>query len=169
MNADFPGRHITPPATLARALREDKGVRLVRRAGQLELFVLRSRITAVLGRLVRHCELCYAGSAGPGAVPDGTALISSPMRRSVPAVLQVPPVADWRLLATNSRLLSRSSPAGDTTSNGCQLPARSTPGSSSKPVDPGRSGRSPEAPGRSEPGTVRFDWIGRRTAKRPAR
>ncbi len=45
VNAAFPGRHITPPAALDRALREDKGMRLVRRAGKLDLFALRGRIS----------------------------------------------------------------------------------------------------------------------------
>ncbi len=46
VNAAFPGRHITPPAALERALREDPGMRLVRRFGKLELFALRGRMNA---------------------------------------------------------------------------------------------------------------------------
>ena len=45
VNAAFPGRHITPPAALEKALSEDKDMRLVRRFGKLELFALRERIS----------------------------------------------------------------------------------------------------------------------------
>ena len=98
MNAAFPGRHITPPAALERALREDKDMRLVRRFGKLELFALRESISPA-GSVTPYATV---NSATPdlrdlALLPAGTALISSPMRPAVPAVLQVPPVSQWRL------------------------------------------------------------------------
>ena len=98
VNAAFPGRHITPPAALDRALREDKGMRLVHRVGKLELFALRGRISPA-GSVTSYATV---NSATPdlrdlALLPSGTALISSPMRPAVPAVLQVPPVSQWRL------------------------------------------------------------------------
>ena len=99
VNAAFPGRHITPPAALDRALREDPGMRLVHRAGKLELFALRRRIRPA-GSVTSYATV---NSAAPdlrdlALFPAGTALISSPMRPAVPAVLQVPPVSQWRLV-----------------------------------------------------------------------
>ncbi len=93
VNDAFPGRHITPPAALGRALREDKGMRLVHRAGKLELFALRGRISPT-GSVTSYATV---NSAVPdlrdlALLPVGTALISSPMRPSVPALLQLPPV-----------------------------------------------------------------------------
>ena len=98
VNAAFPGRHITPPAALERALREDKDMRLVRRFGKLELFALRGSISPA-GSVTPYATV---NSATPdlrdlALLPAGTALISSPMRPAVPAVLQVPPVSQWRL------------------------------------------------------------------------
>jgi len=98
VNAAFPRRHITPPAALDRALREDNGMRLVHRAGKLELFALRGRMN-VAGSVTSYATV---NSAAPdlrdlALFPLGTALISSPMRPALPAVLQVPPVAEWRL------------------------------------------------------------------------
>ena len=97
VNAAFPRRHITPPAALDRALREDQGMRLVHRVGKLELFALRERISPV-GLVTSYATV---NSAAPdlrdlALFPFGTALISGPMRPAVPAVLQVPPVSKWR-------------------------------------------------------------------------
>jgi arabinofuranan 3-O-arabinosyltransferase len=98
INSAFPGRHITPPAALDKALREDPGMRLVHRAGKLELFGLRERISPA-GSVHSYATV---NSDAPdlrdlALLPVGTALISSPMRLAVPAVLQVPPVSQWRL------------------------------------------------------------------------
>ena len=99
VNAAFPRRHITPPAALERALREDKDMRLVHRFGKLELFGLRRSISPA-GLVTRYATV---NSAVPdlrdlALLPAGTALISSPMRSAVPAVLQTPPVSQWRLV-----------------------------------------------------------------------
>jgi hypothetical protein len=99
VNAAFPGRHITPPAALDSALREDKDMRLVRGAGKLELFGLRGDI----GQSGSATSYATVNSATPdlrdlALLPSGTALISSPMRADVPAVMQVPPVQEWQLL-----------------------------------------------------------------------
>jgi len=99
VNTAFPGRHITPPAALDRALREDPGMRLVRRAGKLQLFALREHIGPT-GSVVSYATV---NSAAPdlrdlAVLPFGTALISSRMRSAVPAVLQVPHVSQWRLV-----------------------------------------------------------------------
>jgi glycosyltransferase involved in cell wall biosynthesis/O-antigen/teichoic acid export membrane protein len=98
VNAAFPGRHITPARALERALREDKDMRLVHRFGKLELFALR-RSTSPADPVTRYATV---SSATPdlrdlALLPSGTALISSPVRPAVPAVLQVPPVPQWRL------------------------------------------------------------------------
>jgi hypothetical protein len=98
VNAAFPGRHITSPAALARALREDPDMRLIHRAGKLELFALRGRISPA-GSVTSYATV---NSAAPdlrdlALLPAGTALISSPMRPAVPAVLQTPAVENWRL------------------------------------------------------------------------
>jgi glycosyltransferase involved in cell wall biosynthesis/O-antigen/teichoic acid export membrane protein len=94
----FPGRHITPSAALERALSEDPGMQLVRRLGKLELFALRGRISPT-GSVTSYATV---NSAAPdlrdlALLPPGTALISSQMRPTVPAVLQVPRVSQWRL------------------------------------------------------------------------
>ena len=99
VNAAFPGRHITSPAKLDRALREDPDVRLVRRFGKLDLFALRVR-TKPAESVTSYATV---NSAAPdlrdlSLLPSGTALISSPMRSADPAVLQVPPVSQWRLV-----------------------------------------------------------------------
>jgi arabinofuranan 3-O-arabinosyltransferase len=98
VNSAFPGRHITSPAALDRALREDPGMRLVHRAGKLDLFGPRGRISPA-GSVHSYATV---NSDTPdlrdlALLPVGTALISSPMRPAVPAVLQVPPVSQWRL------------------------------------------------------------------------
>lgn len=98
VNAAFPGRDITPPAALAAALGEDKGMRLVHRAGKLELFALRKSASPT-GSVRSYATV---NSVAPdlrdlALLPAGTALVSGPMRRSAPALLQVPPVASWRL------------------------------------------------------------------------
>ena len=98
MNAAFPDRHITSPAALDRALREDKDMRLVRRFGKLELFALRASISPA-DSVTRYATV---NSATPdlrdlALLPYGTSLISSPMRPGVPAVLQSPPVSQWQL------------------------------------------------------------------------
>ena len=67
VKAAVPGWQITPPTALDRALREDKGMRLVHRVGKLELFALRGHRPGGLDHLVRHRQLRYAGSARPGA------------------------------------------------------------------------------------------------------
>ena len=99
VNTAFPGRNITPPAALERALSEDKNMRLVHRFGELELFALRKSISPA-GLVTRYATV---NSAAPdlrdlALFPAGTPLISSPMRPTVPAVLQVPPVSQWRLV-----------------------------------------------------------------------
>ena len=99
VNAAFPDRDITPPAALDEALREDKDMRLVRRFGTLELFALR----AASARRASVTSYATVNSATPdlrdlALFPSGTALISSPMRSAVPAVLQFPPVSQWRLV-----------------------------------------------------------------------
>jgi hypothetical protein len=106
VNAAFPGRHITPPAALDSALRDDKDMRLVRRAGKLELFGLRRDI-ASSGSGTSYATV---NSATPdlrdlALLPSGTALISSPMRSAVPAVIQVPPVQDWQLVGNKLQTL----------------------------------------------------------------
>jgi arabinofuranan 3-O-arabinosyltransferase len=106
VDAAFPGRHITPPAALDRALREDKGMRLVHRAGKLELFALRGRI----GSSGSATSYATVNSATPdlrdlALLPSGTALISSPMRPAVPAVMQVAPVQDWQLAGNKLQTL----------------------------------------------------------------
>ena len=98
VNAAFPGRDITPPSELDSALREDQGMRLVHRAGKLELFGLRRRMSPAGS----DTPFATVNSAAPdlrdlALFPAGTALISGPMRKAVPAVLQVPPVSQWRL------------------------------------------------------------------------
>ncbi|MGO9296408.1 MAG: glycosyltransferase [Streptosporangiaceae bacterium] len=98
VNAAFPGRQITSPAALDSALREDKGMRLVHRAGKLDLFALRGG-TSPAGSVTSYATV---NSAAPdlrdlALLPSGTALISGPMRQAVRAVLQVPPVSQWRL------------------------------------------------------------------------
>jgi Alpha-(1->3)-arabinofuranosyltransferase len=97
-NAAFPGRHITSPAALDKALRNDKDIRLIHRAGQLTLFALRKRISPP-GSVTSYATV---DSARPdlrelALFPPATALISIPMRPAVPAVLQLPPVSRWRL------------------------------------------------------------------------
>ena len=98
VNAAFPDRHITAPAALDKALWNDKDIRLVHRAGQLELFALRKRISPP-GSVTSYATV---NSATPdlrdlALFPPGTALISSPMHPAVPSVLQLPPVSRWRL------------------------------------------------------------------------
>jgi arabinofuranan 3-O-arabinosyltransferase len=98
VNAAFPGRHITSPAALDRALREDKDMRLVRRFGELDLFALRASISPA-GLATQYATV---SSATPdlrdlALLPYGTTLISSPMRPGVPAVLQSPPTSQWQL------------------------------------------------------------------------
>jgi hypothetical protein len=73
-------------------------MRLVRRAGKLDLFALRVRISPV-GPVTSYATV---NSARPdlrdlALLPYGTALISGTMLPAVPAVLQVPRVAQWRL------------------------------------------------------------------------
>ena len=98
VNAAFPQREITPPAALDTALREDPGMRLVRRFGKLDLFALRVPISPTGS----DTPYVTVNSATPdlrdlALLPSGTALISSPMRSTVPAVLQAPPVSQWQL------------------------------------------------------------------------
>jgi glycosyltransferase involved in cell wall biosynthesis/O-antigen/teichoic acid export membrane protein len=97
VNADFPGRHITPPAELERALREDKGMQLVRRFGTLELFALRASASTT-GSTTRYVTV---DSATPdlralSLFPSGTALLTKPMQPGVPAVIELPAVSQWQ-------------------------------------------------------------------------
>ena len=99
VNAAFRGRHIAPPAALERALREDKDMRLVGHFGKLELFAPRGSIS--LTRSVT--SYATVNSATPdlrdlALLPSGSALISGPMRPAIPAMLQVPPASQWRLV-----------------------------------------------------------------------
>lgn len=99
VNAAFTDRDIAPPAELDSALREDKGMRLVHSAGKLELFALRGHVSPA----GRHTPFATVNSSAPdlrdlALFPAGTALISGPMRKAVPAVLQVPPVSQWRIV-----------------------------------------------------------------------
>ena len=99
VNAAFAGRNSTPPAAIERALREDPGMRLIHRVGKLALFALRSS-TSPKGPATSYATV---NSTRPdlrdlALLPSGTALITSPMRSGVPAVLQVPRVARWRLV-----------------------------------------------------------------------
>ena len=94
----FPGRDITSPVTLDKALRSDKQMRLVHRAGKLDLFELRMRISPA-GSVTSYATV---NSATPDLrdldlLPVHTRLISSPLRSGVPAVLQVPRVENWSL------------------------------------------------------------------------
>ena len=98
VNPAFPNRDITSPAVLAKALSEDKDMQLVRRFGELELFALRNSISPA-GSVTSYATV---NSATPdlrdlALFPSGTALISSPMRSAVPAVLQFPSVSQWQL------------------------------------------------------------------------
>jgi hypothetical protein len=102
VDAAFPGRDITSPAALDQALREDKGMRLVHRAGKLDLFELRGRISPA-GPVTSYATV---NSTAPdlrdlALLPSGTPLISGPMRPAVRAVLQVPRVSQWRLAGDN--------------------------------------------------------------------
>lgn len=99
INAKFPNRKITPPAALEKALHSDPGAQLLRSFGRLELFKIHRSLnaTGVVGRYAT------VNSINPdlrdlALFPVETALISSPARASVPAVLQVPPVAHWKLV-----------------------------------------------------------------------
>jgi hypothetical protein len=99
VNAAFPERHITPPAALDKALSTDPGMWLVHRFGKLELFALRGHLSST-GSVTSYATV---NSAAPdlrdlSLLPSGTALISTPMRPAEPAVLQVPPVSQWRLV-----------------------------------------------------------------------
>jgi hypothetical protein len=99
VNAAFPDRDITSPAALAKALSEDKDMRLVRRFGALDLFALRNSISPA-GSVTSYATV---NSATPDLrdltlFPSATALISIPMRSAVPAVLQFPSVSQWQLV-----------------------------------------------------------------------
>ena len=99
VDTGFSRRHITPPTELERALREDRNMRLVRRFGRLELFMIRGRTNPAESAT----SYVTVNSATPdlrdlALFPSGTALISSQMRSGVPAVLQVPPASQWRLV-----------------------------------------------------------------------
>jgi hypothetical protein len=112
VNADFPGRQITPPAQLERALRQDKDMQLVRRFGKLELFALRA-YTDPVGLTTRYVTV---NSAAPdlrdlSLFPPGTSLLTKPMKPGVPAVIQLPAVSQWQ--ADGDKLTtSVSEPAG---------------------------------------------------------
>ena len=104
VDVGFPGRHFQSPAALDRALREDPGMRLVHQVGKLRLFALRGRVSPA-GSVTSYATV---NSASPdlrdlALFPAGTALISGPMRPTVPAVLPVPPVASWRLVGDELR------------------------------------------------------------------
>ena len=102
VNTRFPGRHIASPADLARALRRDPGIRLVRRFGKLELFELRKPINPT-GVILRYATV---NSQMPdlrelSLIPRSEALISGPMRVGIPAVLQLPSVSQWQVIGNN--------------------------------------------------------------------
>ena len=112
VDAAFPGRHITPPAELEQALREDKDMRLIRSFGELELFGLRES-SSPTGSTTRYVTV---NSATPdlrdlSLFPSGTTLITKPMQTAVPAVIQLPAVSQWQV-AGNKLETSLSEPAG---------------------------------------------------------
>jgi len=112
VDAAFPGRHITPPAKLEQALREDKDMRLVRSFGELELFGLRES-SSPTGSTTRYATV---DSATPdlrdlSLFPTGTILITKPIQSTVPAVIQLPAVSQWQV-AGNKLETSLSEPTG---------------------------------------------------------
>ena len=99
VNAAFPKRNITPPEALEKALHEDPDMRLVHRAGKLELFALRERISPA-GSITSYATV---NSAMPdlrdlALLHSGTALISSTMRPGFPQCFRSRAVSQWRLV-----------------------------------------------------------------------
>lgn len=112
VNAAFPGRHITRPQALDRALRADPDMRLLRRFGKLELF----RILHPISATGTSTSYATVNSATPdlrdlSLLARGTSLISGVMRPGVPALLQVPVVSQWRL-SGNQLQTAIAEPAG---------------------------------------------------------
>ena len=166
VNAAFPGRHITPPAALDRALREDPGMRLVHRAGKLELFALRGHIGPT-GSVVSYATVNSAtpdlrdlallpawdradirsDAAGRSRRAAGSACcVLAARRQQLETFVAEPPGRQYHI-----KLLSATGAFKRQT-----RPLRGT-------VDSGRTGRSPEAP------TGRPGLPAARTPKHPGR
>ncbi len=99
VNASFPGRQITNPLALDRALSADPAMQLVGQYGKLELFALHSPRSPT-GFVSSYATV---NSATPdlrdlSLLPAGTSLVTESMQTGVPAVLQLPPVSRWQLV-----------------------------------------------------------------------
>jgi len=105
INSHFPNFAVDSPNALAAALRADPAVALVHQSGPLSIFRLRSSVGTLLG--VQH-DVRYATteSSAPNlltlaAVPRGTVLVDHAAIPGVPAVVQVPSQASWKLQETD--------------------------------------------------------------------
>lgn len=97
--SSFPGRQIVSPVLLARLLRSDPDMRLVHRSGPLLLFraPAASASQATVTKQVATVDTTVPDLRVLGDLRGGTALVSTGMRPGIPAVLQLPPVAQWAL------------------------------------------------------------------------
>jgi len=98
IESNFPSRDIANPATLASALAVDPDVQLVDRAGPLDLFAFRQ----AFGPLTR---LATVNSRTPdlrllSLLPSGSALVTSPPRPGIPALIQLSPIVNWTIRGT---------------------------------------------------------------------
>lgn len=100
VNASFPGRNIISPQVLQARLLADPYMRLIHRSGPLALFrdTVAGRVaTTITSRIVT------VNSASPDlrallALPAGSALVTEPMQRGLPAVIEAPRLSSWSLV-----------------------------------------------------------------------
>jgi hypothetical protein len=98
IEANFPGRDIISPATLAAALSHDPGVSLVYHDGPLRVFRLRQ----ASGEFVTASHVVTVDSVAPdlralALFAKPMTLVSGPPRAGYPTMLQAQPVSQWVL------------------------------------------------------------------------
>jgi hypothetical protein len=98
IEANFPGRDIISPATLATALSHDPGVSLVYHDGPLRVFRLRQ----ASGEFVTASHVVTVDSVAPdlralALFAKPMTLVSGPPRAGYPTMLQAQPVSQWVL------------------------------------------------------------------------
>jgi hypothetical protein len=106
-----PVASLVSPQALGAALRSDPALELVRRFGPLSLYRLRAG-TGVLGTVTTHTPYATTRSRAPNlldlsALPKGTAIITHSPIAGVPALVQVPSIAAWKLHGGQFRTVLR--------------------------------------------------------------
>jgi hypothetical protein len=95
INADFPGKSITNPMRLISDLESDPNVRLIKRAGPLDLFAFRRALGTPKYPITVNSKVPRLRILSE--LPLGSALVSSSVQAGIPDIVQIPFERTWSI------------------------------------------------------------------------